>query len=85
MYRKLKTIVKNDGISKNGKRISPRNLYLMYSAKGINVEKRRGKKLIKGNFLTYVKRAKKVWGNNEKIDRSTRRHLIKIRRRLNNT
>lgn len=85
MYRKLKTIVKNDGISKNGKRISPRNLYLMYSAKGINVEKRRGNKLIKGNFLTYVKRAKKVWGNNEKIDRSTRRHLIKIRRRLNNT
>ncbi len=51
VYRKLKTIVKNGGINKKGKKISPRNLYIKYSVKGINTQTRKGNRIIKGNFL----------------------------------
>ena len=37
---------------------------------------------IKGNFISYVQRAQKVFGENEPIDRKTRRHMLKIRRIL---
>ncbi len=74
LYRKLKTIVRNEGITKYGHRISTENLYDRYSIKG--AKKKRG------NFITYVNRAEKIWGENEPINRSTKRHMVKIRRRL---
>lgn len=75
MYRKIKTITQNDGYTKTGKRISCQNLYEKYSYKGAAGPK--------GNFLSYVARAKKEFGCSEAIDRSTKYHMQKIRKRLN--
>lgn len=80
LYRKLKTIVKNGGYTSSGKRISCKNLYEKYSVKGAWLKDSKGH--IKGNFITYVQRAQKVFGDDEPIDRKTRRHLLKIRRML---
>ena len=44
---------------------------LKYTIKGANSRQ--------GNFITYVARAKGIFGDNEAIDRSTKRHLQKIR------
>jgi hypothetical protein len=74
MYRKIKTIKRHDGVSKNGKRISCRNLYLKYSIKGAFVDN--------GNFITYVKRAEKVFTREELIKNISKRHMQKIRKRL---
>ena len=82
LYRKLKTIVKNGGYTSSGKRISCKNLYEKYSVKGARLKDSNGH--IKGNFITYVQRAQKVFGENEPIDRKTKRHMIKIRRMLEN-
>lgn len=81
LYRKLKTIVKNGGYTSSGKRISCKNLYEQYSIKGAHLKDPNG--YIKGNFITYVQRAQNVFGKDEPIDRKTKRHMIKIRRILN--
>ena len=75
MYRKAKTIRKNKGYTKYGTKISKRNLYERYSIKGAN-----GKR---GNFLTYVERAKRGFGSNESIDKSTKNHMQKIKKAIN--
>lgn len=75
LYRKIKTIVKNKGITKYGNRISKKNLYEKYTIKGAHIGK--------GNFLTYVKRAEKVFNNERGVGQIKRRHLVKIKRRLN--
>lgn len=75
MNRKLKTIIKAHGKTKTGKKISCKNLYRNYTIKGANTKQ--------GNFITYVARAKRVFGDNEAIDRGTKRHLQKIRHQLN--
>ena len=80
LYRKLKTIVKNEGYTSSGKRISCKNLYEKYTVKGAHLKDSNGH--IKGNFISYVQRAQKVFGENEPIDRKTRRHMLKIRRIL---
>lgn len=80
MYRKLKTIVKSQGYTPYGKRISCKNLYEGYSIKGARRKDSEGNK--KGNFITYVQRAQKIFGKEEPIDRKTRRHMVKIRRIL---
>lgn len=36
-----------------------------------------------GNFISYVERSKGVFGNNEAIDRDTKRHMQKINKALN--
>ena len=74
MYRKIKTIVKNDGYTPNGNKISYKKLYLQYSKKGAH----KGN----GNFLTYVERAEAVFGKDEAISRGTKHHMQKIRKRL---
>ena len=80
LYRKLKTIVKNEGYTPSGKRISCKNLYEKYTVKGAHLKDSNGH--IKGNFISYVQRAQKVFGEDEPIDRKTRRHMLKIRRIL---
>lgn len=75
LYRKAKTICLSNGYTHSGHKISCKNLYEKYSIKGAY-----GKK---GNFLSYVNRAQTEYGCNEKIDRSTKRHMIKIRKALN--
>lgn len=73
MYRKAKGIKLAGGISPRGRKISNKNLYEKYSIKGAY-----GKR---GNFLTYVKRAKKIFGE-ETIERDTKNHMQKIRHAL---
>lgn len=80
LYRKLKTIVKSEGYTSSGKRISCKNVYEKYSVKGAHLKDANGH--IKGNFITYVQRAQKVFGEDEPIDRKTKRHMLKIRRIL---
>ena len=74
LYRKAKTITRNGGMTPGGRKISGRNLYERYSIKGANSKR--------GNFLTYVNRAKREYGNDELIDRDTKRHMQKIRKAL---
>ncbi|MDU8672374.1 reverse transcriptase/maturase family protein [Paenibacillus polymyxa] len=75
LYRKLKTIIKSNGYTKKGKRISSKNVYLKYSIKGSNVGR--------GNFISYVKRAEYIFGNEQAIGHIAKRHMQKIRKRLN--
>lgn len=74
MNRKLKTIIKNDGFSNKGNKISCKEVYRLYSIKG--ADKR------KGNFITYVQRAERIFGNGEAINRGTKNHMQKIRKKL---
>jgi len=84
MYRKLKTIIKNNGITKNGNIISCENIYEKYSIKGTKkVESKvKGKGRRKGNFISYVKRAENIFGKGEAISRGTKNHMQKIRNKL---
>lgn len=83
LYRKLKTIIKNHGKTKNGHKISFEKVYIKYSIKGANGNKKlKEKRKRNGNFLTYVKRAEKIFGKGEAISRGTKNHLNKIRRKL---
>ena len=77
LYRKLKTVIKNNGITKTGKRISFENIYEKYSVKGAKVTK--GKR---GNFITYVRKAERIFENEKEIGLVSKRHMQKIRRRL---
>jgi hypothetical protein len=77
MYRKIDNIAKTGGVSKKGKRIPMDKLYKKYSFYGEVPTKNN-----KGNFLTYVNRAKKIFGPNEAIDRSTKNHWGKLHKRL---
>lgn len=81
MYKKLRPIIKANGISKHGNKISYENLYKTYTQKGRNIIHDPRKPYAKGNFLTYVYKAEKIFGKEEAITRSTKRHLLKIRRR----
>lgn len=90
MYRKIKTITQNEGYTPAGKHISCDRLYKKYSRKGtLSYQKRQAAKQhtaldmkkVKGNFLDYVERAQMEFMG-EPIDRATRRHMQKIRKRI---
>lgn len=72
MYRKAKSISRCHGVTKNGKHISCKNLYVKYSIRGKH----------RGNFLTYVERSQKEFGENEAISRDTNHHMQKIKKAL---
>ena len=80
LYRKLNTIVKNDGYTPNGRKISCKNVYEKYSIKGSKVRGKDGKNM--GNFISYVQRAESIFGDSEPINRKTKRHMLKIRRKI---
>lgn len=90
LYRKVRTIIKNNGVTKFGNRISNRNLYNKYSHKGSKFyiksqakkcSKSVNKREVKGNFLDYVKNAQDIFGN-EPINGPTKNLMQKIRREL---
>lgn len=90
LYRKIRTITENGGYSPTGKHISCAQLYEKYSYKGSRFFMREqatkqhiafDNKSVKGNFLDYVKRAQEEF-RDEPIDRSTKNHMQKIRKRL---
>ncbi len=74
MYRKAKTIAKSGGYSYRGRKISKKNLYKGYSIRGAFGGR--------GNYISYVERAKHIFGPNEAIDRDIRRHMQKINKAL---
>lgn len=91
LYRKLRTIVKDQGVTPNNHRISGKNLYQKYSYKGSrHYLKRKAQKAgitlkqdeMHGNFLDYVSRSQKKF-DGEPIHTATKRHMQKIRKRLN--
>lgn len=79
MYHKIDNITKNHRRSPSGKVIPLRNLYRLYSYKGKYVDRNNRKQ---GNFLSYVDRAMKVFGEQEDIDRGTKRAWSKMQKRL---
>lgn len=91
MYKKLNHIVRSEGFTKNGNRISCNQLYKTYTQKGRNGQYDKSKFPAKimlkdennpyksGNFFSYVYKADKIF-NNEPITRDTKRHMLKIRR-----
>lgn len=92
MYKKIKTITNNHGISPYGKHISCNNLYNRYSIRGVddrsnsktNFSKRECSLNLKekrGNFVSYVIRAKSILGD-EFDEKVTTRHMSKIRKAL---
>lgn len=91
LYRKLRTIVNDKGITHNKNRISCKNLYQRYSYKGSRQYlERKAKKLnlkitqeeLRGNFLDYVSRSQRKF-KNDPIKTATKRHMQKIRKKLN--
>lgn len=74
MYRKAKTIADNDGYTSSGKHISCQNIYAKYSYKGSANPP--------GNFISYVQRAQKEYGDSEAIQRGTKHHMQKIKRAI---
>ena len=79
--RAWKNQKKSNWTTKYENRISARILYEVYSIKGaFSKNKKYG-----GNFITYVKRAEKIFGESEKdIGRVRRVHMRKIKRELKN-
>lgn len=75
LYRKLKTVVRSGGTTRKGNRVSCKNIYLKYSVKGASVDD--------GNFITYVKKAEKIFKNEKAVAHVSRRHMQKIRKQLN--
>ena len=92
LYRKLRTIVKDQGVTPNNHRISGKNLYQKYSYKGSQYYlKRKAKRTgisptkanMRGNFLDYVFRSQQKL-DGEPINTVTKRHMQKIRKKLRN-
>lgn len=92
LYRKLRTIIKNHGVTPypHKRRISCKNLYQKYSYKGSrhHLERKAARAKIpftkddkKGNFLDYIFRSRKKFGD-DLIDTVAKRHMQKIRKRL---
>ena len=54
MYKKIKTIAKQGGITKKGNKITMEEVYKLYSKKGSSNDKY-------GNFISYVERCEKIF------------------------
>ncbi len=78
MYSKADNIVKSERSLPDGRRISRRKIYRLYSYKGKkNPSKGKGR----GNFLSYVDRAVKIFGT-ESVKQDTKRAWGKLQQRL---
>ncbi len=77
VYRKIKTIKRRNGISPKGNVISCEELYNKYTTRI------HGKMNVNSNFLTYVLNCEKVFKDEKYIHAFRKKHLLKIRRRLN--
>ena len=74
MYRKARTIVKSQGYSKYGNKISNKMIYKRYSIKGAYDKP--------GNFITYVNRAQRMFNNQKSINGKTKNHMQKIKKAI---
>lgn len=78
MYSKADNIVEADQHLSGNKRTSRRNIYRLYSYKGKKVSKKSRKR---GNFLSYVDRAAKVF-KSKSITKDTKNAWNKLQKRL---
>jgi Reverse transcriptase (RNA-dependent DNA polymerase). len=78
LYRKLKTVVRTNGVTKKRNRVSSRNIYAKYSIKGASV----GKRHQDGNFITYVMKAERIFKGERAVALIRQRHMQKIRKQL---
>lgn len=80
LYRKLKTIKRNNWYTKKGNKISCKNLYKHYSIRGDYISDTH-----KGNFFSYVNHCLNIFDKKEskKIKHIKNINLIKIRKFLN--
>ena len=78
LYRKLRTVVQSNGVTKKGNRVSCRNIYKKYSVKGASV----GQRHQDGNFITYVMKAERIFKGEKTVALIRQRHMQKIRRQL---
>lgn len=76
-YSKADTIVKREGYTPSGKKISKKNLYNTYTLKGAS-----GNQNNCGNFLSYVQRCKKIFGEKTNVGKTINTHYGKIKKRL---
>ena len=70
-------------VQKTG-RVQAKKLYDLYSGHGNQIHDtaiRKGK-YKRGNFLSYVRRAQYIFGKGEPISRSTKKHMLKIKRSI---
>lgn len=83
MYRKIRGI-NNRNIKMKGsiRQTSLHKLYSSFSIKGTYGKDEKTHKP-KGNFLSYVNRSSAIFNNDPNIKNVTRRHMQKIRKRLN--
>ncbi|WP_341280215.1 reverse transcriptase/maturase family protein [Paenibacillus sp. FSL H8-0537] len=78
LYRKIRTVTKNKGVTKKGERLSCKNLYSTYSIKGAFL----GNNHEDGNFITYAKRAESIFYDEPAVALVSKRHMQKIRKKL---
>ncbi len=84
LHKKLVPIIKYNGVTRKGSRVSNKNLYKNYTIKGAKQDKNGKTPREKfGNFISYVNRAEKKFGKNEKVNIIKNRHMIKIKKELN--
>lgn len=91
LYRKARTIIQKKGYV-NGKHISRKELYRLYSYKGsfgyqARLARRKGLHLgissVQGNFIDYVAKSQQIF-NDQNIKNATKNHMQKIRKALRN-
>lgn len=84
MYRKTKAIIRRNGYTKHGNRISNTELYKRFSIRGVQGKYKYSEEDSEGirNFLTYILRAEKVYYDEEAILKFRKRHMSKIRKEL---
>lgn len=75
MYRKIQFVKTYS--AKHGKNISRERLYKMYSHLG-----KKARKKHRGNFLSYVDRAQRIFGYSAPISKKTKSHWKKMHKRL---
>lgn len=76
-YKKADTIAYHNGMI-NGKKISCKNIYKTYTLKGSKAAENNH-----GNFLTYIKRASKVYNEEPKVKTVINTHYGMIKKRIN--
>ena len=81
-YKKADTIVNCEWITGNNTKVVPHKLYDRYTLKGAKETITGSKRKYSGNFLSYLKRCRKVFGEEEKVNNIYNKHYGKIKKRL---
>lgn len=78
MRRKIDTIEKHGGYTKRKNRISYDNVYEKYSIKGLKKENKKKR----GNYISYVMRARRIFNDEVGISKIEKSHMRLIRKTI---